>query len=305
MTIDEIKSYFNNGGKYTWALYFFTINKKAKNPYKVFKIKMRDVSLITNYANNLLNCVSNYQLSKITSVEDYNGQNTNLTCDRLSLKNNLIKEAWDNLASQVFEQTVFEMKNKIKGYMVVGQPKQEDIPCFSLFKVANPIFKVGDKKSVVFKKNNDELDPFTDDLYRLNLTVDFFVIADNLYTFNYKFEDIFNLEKTLQKLKCDAVNNILKLDCFEKDDFKEYLTSYSHPKTFITLSEERLNRLKNINERKNIASILHIDLNSDNKFTNLTPEKSLLLIKYLCYKILKDGESGNLFEVSQAVKLDI
>lgn len=305
MTIDEIKDYFNNGEKFTWSLYFFTINKKGKNPYKVFKIKMGDISLITNYANNLLSCVNNYQLSKITNIEDYNGQNTNLSCDKLSTKSDLIKDNWNNLVSQVFEPSNVEIKNKIKGYMIIGQPKESNLSYFSLFKVANPVFKVGDKKSMVFKKDNDELDPFSDDLYRLNLTVDFFVIGDDLYTFNYKFEDIFDLEKTLQKLKNDAVDNILKLDCFAEDGFKEYLTSYSHPKTFITLNEERLNRMKNIDERKNIAEILHLDLNVDNKFINLTAEKSLLIIKYLCYKILKDGESGNLFEVSQAVKLEI
>lgn len=305
MTIDEIKDYFNNGEKFTWALYFFTINKKGKNPYKVFKIKMRDVSLITNYANNLLSCVNNYQLSKIANIEDYNGQNTNLSCDKLSTKSDLIKDNWNNLVSQVFEPSNVEIKNKIKGYMVVGQPKESNLSYFSLFKVANPVFKVEDKKAVVFKKNNDELDPFSDDLYRLNLTVDFFVIGDDLYTFNYKFEDIFDLEKTLQKLKNDAINNILKLECFAESGFKDYLISYPHPKTFITLSEERLNRMKNIDGRKNIAEILHLELNEYNKFINLTTEKSLLIIKYLCYKILKDGESGNLFEVSQAIKLEI
>lgn len=305
MTIQEIKNHFNKGDDYSWSLYFFTINKKATNPYKAFKIKMRDVSLISNYAKNLLSCVSNYQLNKITNIEDYDGQNTKLTCDKISTNNDLIKENWDNLASQIIDPTTTEIKNKIKGYVVVGQPKVENLPSFSLFKVANPLFKVSDKKSLVFRKNNDELDPFNDSLYRLNLTIDFFVIGETLYTLNYKFEDIFDLEKTLQKLKGDAVDKILNLSCFYGNEFKEYLSSYAHPKTFITLNQERLDRMQIISERKLIAQRLHLDLNDNNEFINLDSKKSLLLIKYLCYKVLQDGETGELVEVSQAVKLDL
>lgn len=305
MTLQEINNYFRIGTEYTWNLYFFTINRKANNPYKVYKIKMKDVNMITNYANNLLTCVEKYQLAKITEIENYDGQNTNLSCAKISTDNDLIKSNWTNLISNVFEPTTKEIKNKIKGYIVEGQPKDDNSKSFALFKVANPVFNVNDNKSIVFKKDNDELDPFSDDLYKLSLTVDFFVIGKDLYTFNYKFEEIFDIEKTLQKLKTDSINDILNLNCFSGEEFKEYLSSYAHPKTFITLSQERMDRMKNVYERKRIADILRIKINQNNEFENLTNEQSLRLIKYLCYKILKDGESGSLFEVSQAVKLNI
>lgn len=252
MTLQEINNYFNKGNEYTWNLYFFTINKRAKNPYKLHKIKMKDINMVTNYANNLLACVNKYQLANIEKIEDYDGQNTNLSCAKISTNDNLIRDNWSNLVSKFFEPTTNELKNKIKGYIIEGQPKQENLSNFSLFKVANPVFRVNDKKSVVFKKDNDELDPFSDDLYRLSLTVDFFVIGKDLYTFNYKFEEIFDIEKTLQKLKTDSINDILNLNCFSGEEFKEYLSSYTHPKTFITLSQERMDRMKNTDERKKL-----------------------------------------------------
>ena len=305
MTKEQMLEIFDNGANYTWTLYFFTINKHAKNPYRAYKVKMKDVNMVTNYANNLLRCVKEFQLDKIDNVQEYDGANPNLTCDTLSVTNDLIKDNWNNLVRQISEPSTTELKNKIKGYVVVGQPKNDGGASFSLFKIANPIFNVNDKKSQVYKKNNEELDPFSDDLYRLYLTADFFVVGEDLYTLNYKFEDIFDMEKTLQKLKADSVNEILSLNCFKGDEFKEYITSYSHPKTFITLNKERMDRMKDEGERKKIAETLKITINEACEFENLTNEQSLLLIKYLCYKILKDGESGNLFEVSQAVKLEI
>lgn len=305
MTITEIKEIFNNGNNYTWSLYFFTINKKAKNPYKAYKVKMSDPNLITNYANNLLTCVKNIQLEGIDDIQEYNGQNPNLTCDKIETENELIKNNWNNLIEQISQPTTTEIKNKIKGYMLLGQPKNNETPSFSLFKVANPIFNVNDKKSQVYRKNNNELDPFSDDLYRLYLNVDFFVIKDTLYALNYKFEETFDIEKTLQKLKTEAVNIIIETGCFEGDEFVEYANSYSHPKTFITLDSDRLNKLKDEQQRKSIGTLLKLNMNENNRFINLTDEQSLLLIKYLCYKILKDGETGSLFEVSQATKLDI
>ena len=305
MTKEQILEFFDNGANYTWTLYFFTINKHAKNPYRAYKVKMKDVNMVTNYANNLLRCVKEFQLDKINNIQEYNGANPNLTCDTLSVNNDLIKDNWNNLVRQISEPSTTELKNKIKGYVVVGQPKNDDVASFSLFKIANPIFNVNNKKSQVYKKNNEELDPFSDDLYRLYLTADFFVIGEDLYTLNYKFEEIFDMEKTLQKLKVDSVNEILSLNCFKGDEFKEYITSYSHPRTFITLNKERMDRMKDEAERKKIAEILKITINEACEFENLTNEQSLLLIKYLCYKVLKDGESGNLFEVSQAVKLEI
>ena len=137
------------------------------------------------------------------------------------------------------------------------------------------------------------------------LNVDFFVIKDTLYALNYKFEETFDIEKTLQKLKTEAVNIIIETGCFEGDEFVEYANSYSHPKTFITLDSDRLNKLKDEQQRKSIGTLLKLNMNENNRFINLTDEQSLLLIKYLCYKILKDGETGSLFEVSQATKLDI
>lgn len=305
MTITEIRNIFNSGNDYTWSLFFFTINKKANNPYKAYKIKMKDPNLIVNYANNLLGCVKNAQLDKIENIEDYDGDNPNLTCDKIETTNDLIKTNWNNLIEQIAQPTTTDIKNKVKGYVLLGQPKNEDVPSFSLFKMANPIFNVNDRKSQVFKKTDNELDPFTDYLYRLYLNVDFFVINNTLYALNYKFEETFDLEKTLQKLKMDTIDRIIETGCFNGEEFKDYANSYSHPKTFITLSEERLNKLKDGRQRANIGKMLKLSMNENNEFINLTNEQSLRLIKYLCYKIMKDGESGFLFEVSQAVKLDV
>lgn len=92
-----------------------------------------------------------------------------------------------------------KIKGKINGYILCGQPSEDGDKPVTFVKVANPITKLTNKKSVVFSANaNDELDLITDDVCRLYLTVDFIAYEGAMYTFNHTFETVFNLEKRWQ-----------------------------------------------------------------------------------------------------------
>ena len=93
-------------------------------------------------------------------------------------------------------------------------------------KVANPITKLTNKKSVVFSSTaNDELDLITDDVCRLYLTVDFIAYNDVMYTFNHTFETVFNLEKTMAKVKQHAIEEIAGTKVFSDIDTFKFLAS--------------------------------------------------------------------------------
>ena len=83
---------------------------------------------------------------------------------------------------------------------------------------------------------------------------DCIVIDEVIYSFNYKFEDLLNMDKTMQKVKTKALEKIFELDAFEnKDEFEQMARAYKAPRTFITLKSERVNRIKNKTKRKAVS----------------------------------------------------
>lgn len=305
MTKTELLEIFNDANNYSWSIYFFSMNKRAKIPYKANKVRIKG-EMLQNYTQNLLSCISKHQLEKIETISDYTGENPKLFCDKLSLDSEMIKTNWDNFWMKIAHPQDEKLKNKIKGYVLCGQPKSDNGHALSIFKVANPVFDMKkDKKATVFKRVDEELDAFADDLYRLYLSADFFVIDNDLYALNYKFEEIFDIESTLQNLKTNSVNQILAIPCFSDDSFKNYAEIYNHPKTFITLDNEKLDKIKDEQERIKISKRFKIELDENNKFKNLSNDQSLHLLKYLCLKIIKDGDTDGLVEVVQATKLEI
>lgn len=152
------------------------------------------------YARNLLNATKTYQVDQISEVQDYDGENSKVSCDKLLLTNELVSEQWKLFTQAVATSSDQKIKGKINGYILCGQPSEDGDKPVTFVKVANPITKLTNKKSVVFSANaNDELDLITDDVCRLYLTVDFIAYEGAMYTFNHTFETVFNLEKRWQK----------------------------------------------------------------------------------------------------------
>ena len=86
---------------YSWALYFFKIDKRAKQPFKVNKVRFKNNSYLLQYAQNLLNATEAFQIDQISEVQDYDGENSKVSCDKLLLTNELISEQW-----KLFSQAV-------------------------------------------------------------------------------------------------------------------------------------------------------------------------------------------------------
>lgn len=72
-----------------------------------------------------------------------------------------------------------------------------------------------------------------------------------------------------------------------------------------TLKQERIDRVTDKRKRKAVASMLKIDLDESGDFIIDSKEKASYLIKYLCYKIFKDGETKDILEASTISTLSI
>lgn len=293
--------------EYVWTLYFFKIDRRSKQPYKTYKVRFKNANYLPTYALGLLHATSKYQINPISKVQEYDGENTKVTCDKLSLTNPLISAQWNDLVNSVIASSDDKIEGKLNGYILVGQPTNQALKSVTFVKVANPITKLTNKRSVIFSTTaDDELELITDDVCRLYLTVDFIVSNETMYTFNHTFETLFDIEKTMTKVKFEAIDEIIDTESISNiAEFKTYATQYKSARTFITLKEERVNRIKDKRSRRKIAGILNLKLDENGEFIINTPDEASLLIRYLCYKVFQDSETKDVLEASAITKLNI
>lgn len=293
--------------QYSWSLFFFKTDKRNKQPYKVFKVRFKNANYLNTYAANLIETVGKFQIGPISDVQDYDGENSKVSCDKIELSNQLISEQWTLFTEAVASATDSKADGRINGYILYGQPLKTNDKPITFVKVANPITKLTNKKSVIFTTTaDDELELMSDDVCRLYLTTDFIVFDGTMYTFNHTFETIFNLEKTMAKVKNDAIEEILSTNAFSNpEEFKTLAGKYKSSRTFITLKEERVNRIKDKRGRKKVAEMLKLPLGSDGEFNITKPEDASLLLRYLCFKIFQDNETMDVLEANTVNKLNL
>lgn len=290
---------------YSWALYFFKIDRRNNNPYTTYKVRFKNDNYLSHYVKSLISMVVKYQLGKINEIKEYTGENTKISCDRIETSNELVKEQWDYFVRDIAVASDEKVDGKYHGYVLEGVPANGDEKTVAFLKMANPIINLKNKRSAVFTfDDNSELAEMSDEVCKLHMNVDCIVIDEKIYSFNYKFEDLFNIEKTMQKVKSKALEEILAIDAFEdKEEFEQMARAYKSPRTFITLKSEKMERIKNKTKRRKVASMLKIDVSDDGKFLFKNEEEVSLLIRYLCFKVFKDDETKDLLEANNVTKL--
>lgn len=293
---------------YVWSLYFFRIDHRGRQqPYLTYKVRFKNNTYLPTYANSLINATRRFQIEPLSCVQDYDGENTKVTCDKISVENALISEQWNSFFNSVSAATDKKIKGSLQGYILTGQPTNSELIPITFVKIANPITKVNSKKSIVFTDSNDELDLMSDDVYRLYLTVDFIVLNKVMYTFNHSFEKLFNIEKTMSRVKTAAIESIINTNGISNsEDFHNYAKQYSSARTFITLNDERLERIKDEEKRIEVAKKLCLKVDESNKNIIVEDfEQASRLIHYLCYKLFVDKETDDLLEATTVTKVSL
>lgn len=310
MSKEKIVSIFNkmDSNDYNWTIYFFAVNKRKDNPYIIHKVRFKNKSNINNYLEALIKSINKFQINQINCVQEYDSLNTKVSCDKLNLDSNMIKNRWRLFSDAVKNAGEQKINGKIVGYVIDGQVKENNKSGknITFIKIANPILKLKDKKKVAYYKNElDELDELTSDMYRFYLTIDLFVVDDNMYTFNHAFEKMFDIDSTLTNIKLKASNEICSIDAYNNIEFlKSYLKSYKSARTFVTLNTDRLDNIKTSEGRKKVSEMLNIPL-ENNKFTFTDEDQTKILTRYLCYKLFKDYETEEVYEANSVVKVEV
>ena len=292
---------------YSWALYFFKIDRRNTNPYTSYKVRFKNNHYLPDYAKSLIDMIIKYQLGKINEIKEYTGENVKVSCDSIETSNELVKEQWDYFVMDMASASDEKIKGKYHGYVLEGIPASRDEKTVVFLKMANPIINLKNRRSAVFTfDNNSELAEMSDEVCKLHMNTDCIVVDEKIYSFNYKFEDLFNVEKTMQKIKHKALEEIVTIDAFEnREEFEQMARAYKSPRTFITLKRERAERIKNKTKRKKVANMLKIDISDEGKFLFKNDEEVSLLIRYLCFKVFKDDETKELLEANNVTQLSL
>ena len=110
----------------------------------------------------------------------------------------------------------------------------------------------------------------------------------------------------MQKLKETSIEKISATQSIANVElFKGFAKEYKSAKSFVTLKQERIEKVKDKAKRSEIAKMLNLGLDDDENFIIDTAEKASFFIRYLCYKIFEDYETRDIIEVSNASKLNI
>ncbi len=293
---------------YTWSMFFYKIDRRShEQPYKFYKVRFKNDEYLLTYTRSLMGSISKYQISSIESVQEYNDENTKVSCDKINLDDDLIASQWANFTQALSKASDDKIKGKVNGYVLFGISRTDTNKTVTFIRTASPITNLANKKSVIFTTTaENELDMFSDSVCRLYLNTDILITGTTMYTYNHNFESLFDIEKTMVKLKSFAIEKMIATKALaDADTFKIYASQYTSNRTFITLKQERIDRVADKRKRKTVASILKIDLDNSGNFVVDSKEKAARLIKYLCFKIFKDGETNNVLEASSVSALTV
>lgn len=286
---------------YTWSMFFYKIDRRSREqPYKFHKVRFKNDQYLLTYAKSLMGSVNKFQITPIEAVQEYDGANTKVSCDKIALEHDLISSPWSSFVRALISASDDKIQGKVNGYVLFGEAQGDDDNSVTFIKTANPITNLTNKKSVVFTTTTqDELDMFTDTVCRLYLNTDILVTGTIMYTFNHNFEALFDIEKTMAKVKNIAIDAIVATNAFsDVESFKTYASQYTSSRTFITLKSDRIERVQDKHTRRIVASMLGINLDGAGNFIIDSKKKAANLIKYLCFKIFKDGETNDILEAS-------
>ena len=293
---------------YIWNMYFFKIDRRHANSYECYKVRFKRDQYLPDYANKLINTINTFTLNDITTVLNYDGYNTKVSCDKLSINDPLIQQQYTLLMESIVYSNEAPLKSSYHGYILSGSsvnPDQNGQTSTIMFiKLANPIIKLNTKKStVLINTPTNELDTITDDVLRLFLTTDCIITNNTLYAFNHSFEKLFHLEKTLHKAKQAAIQKIVSVNiASNNNDLETYLNQVTNSRIFISLDDERLSRIQSTTERSNISNITGVSLNTSNEFIISSKDDAERLLKYLCMKYIQEKETNYIYEGNTLIK---
>lgn len=221
--------------------------------------------------------------SKQDAVKKYDGTTDNSVIYKIETGDWLIQE-WYNSLLAALDQPKHEGElddiSDCTAYVLWGAVSVDgEAKTVKLFSVKNPITTLTHK----FLYEEGTLKPINKKVLSLKTTVEVVIVDNTVYLLSLEGERLFPIERAY-KNSCEAkIQQICDAEIVsDATKFSEAASRGHNPRRLAAFSEENLNILRDVNNRKTIANTFSINLNARSKFDMDQDDTAEKLIKFLC-----------------------
>ena len=294
--VDEVKNILEKLSKSEyWSIDLVQIKHSKKNgiQYNAEELPDFDGDGIHKIVNEIVERYTNGDKSKeYITLEDYDSSMRYGVIYKLDKSNTLVHEAYNVFIEALGNSTkeVDEIQNKYDCYVLKStieeeqenEEEKEDISV-KIISVRNPVKILKNK----FIKRNGRYKEITDKVIDLKISIDILIWKNTIYFFNDSGEKFLDIERAYKKVCNEKISEIEKYDIISDIESFRNIAEHGHnPKKFVSFNQENLEKLNDINTRRNIAEKFNIELDVNNgyKFDTTKKEDAEKLIKVLCGK---------------------
>jgi len=232
---------------------------------------------------------------------DYDGSTIGKTIYKLDADNALINIEYQTLLTAIAtpDTEIDPLEFKSQAYILKGMVAidEDELP-IKLISMQNPVTTLKHK----FLKDNGTFKEINDKVLSLRPTIDVVILENKIYMLTLAGENLFNMERSYKSICIDKIDNIK--DCNIVTDFDSFSTiagSGHNPRKFVSFNENHLQKLKDVDNRKIMATKFAIPL-VDDRFDTSQEGTTEKIIKLLCERGMIDPFDDIAMEVAGSKK---
>lgn len=303
MTVDKMIDIFSSFPSYTdWHVQLLKIktDKNNKTIYTGRKISLHPSGAVKSLLDEISKRYSNSKngfLRSYINVRKYDGSTINNVIYWLKSNDVLISEDYNNLLKAIGnpDSELNPLDFDFQACMFEGY---RDDCSIKLISIKSPFVSLKHK----FFASDGVFKEISDKVLSLSTTIDVVIISGVVYFLTLDGEKLFNMDRAYKKCGEEKVKDIIKNGLVSDDKlFSSEAMKGFNPRRLVSLNKNHLNKLTNINNRKNIAKKFNIPMVND-KFDVGKSDTTDKLIKVLCDRGMVDPFDNDAMEVAGSKK---
>lgn len=303
MTVNEMIDIFSSFPSYTdWHVQLLRIktDKNNKTIYTGREISLHPSGAVKSLVNEISKHYSNSKngiLRSYTDVRKYDGSTINDVIYWLKSNDVLISDDYNNLLEAIGnpESELNPLDFDFQACMFEGY---RDDCSIKLISIKSPFVFLKHK----FFASDGTFKGISGKVLSLSTTIDVVIIDNVVYFLTLDGEKLFNMDRAYKISGEKKVKEIIDKKLVSNDDlFSSEAMKGVNPRRLVSLNKSHLNKLTNINNRKNISQKFNIPMVGD-VFDTTKSDTTDKLIKVLCDKGMVDPFDNDAMEVAGSKK---
>lgn len=298
-----IQAFTNMRGSDSWSLQLLKVNGEGESvSYCARQIELIPDGKIKSFAEVLVKkYLSADGIPAFSSVDNYTGDVVGKVIYKLDCGDELIASAYNMLVKQLGSPDTegnIEAGTYQAYVLQTTIGKDENKVPVRLVSMQSPVSLLSNR--FILRIQRRSFKEITEPVLTLRRTIDVVIVGQTVYMLTLAGENLFAMERAYKAVCKEKVSDVIGCGFITNPErFKEVATFGQNPRRFVSYNQKRLDALRNINERKRLATKFGLALSGNSIDTNdeKTPER---LVKFLCDKAMLDPLDDSPVEVSAA-----